>query len=117
MTAPRTDVIARLELNGRLTTIRKGSSPVLLNDGRTILFEDTKSRTWQTCDLDGGNLKTYASGLAGYGFPSPALDGKRIIMMRFRLGRAPEPKILLIGESDGKTAINAPGLWATPAWR
>ncbi len=117
MTAPRTDTIARLELSGRLTKIREGSSPVLLNDGRTILFQDTTSRKWQTCDLDGGNLKTYAGGLAGYGFPSPAPAGKRIIMMRFRPDNAPEPIILPLGESAGERAVNAPGLWATPAWR
>jgi Tol biopolymer transport system component len=117
LTGPRTATIARMDLEGRLTKIREGGMPVLLNDGKTILFEDTKSRTWQTCGLDGGDLKPYAGGMAGYGFPSPAPDGKRIIMMHFRQGSAPEPTILPIGGSDGKPAITAPGLWATPAWR
>jgi WD40-like Beta Propeller Repeat len=91
--------------------------PVLLNDGKTILFEDTKNRTGQTCGLDGGDLKPYAGGLTSYGFPSPAPDGKRIIMMHFRQGSAPEPTVFTIGEKDGKPALTAPGLRATPAWR
>ncbi len=117
VTSPRTDTIARMDMDGRITKIREGSSPVLLNDGRTILFQDTKSRTWQTCRLDGGDAKPFAGGLAGYGFPSLAPDGKRILMMHFRQGQAPEPTILPIGEGSGRPAITAPGLWATPAWR
>jgi hypothetical protein len=26
--------------------------PVLLNDGETVLFEETRTRTWQTCGLN-----------------------------------------------------------------
>jgi hypothetical protein len=117
LTEPRTATIARMDLDGRLTKIREGGEPVLLNDGKTILFEDTRARTWQTCGLDGGDVKPYADGLSGYGFPSPAPDGERIVMMHFRQGIAPEPTILPIGGSDGKPALTAPGLWATPAWR
>ena len=106
---PRTATIARMDLEGRLTRIREGGMPVLLNDGKTILFQDTKARTWQACGLDGGDPRPYAGGLPGYGFPSPAPDGKRIIMMRFRQGVAPEPTILPIGGSDGKPALTDRG--------
>lgn len=111
------ETVARMDLEGRITKIRQGSRPVLLNDGKTILFEDTKSRTWNTCDLYGGNAKLFAGGLLGYGFPSPAPDGKRIIMMRFRPGTAPVPMILPLGESKGEPAVKAQGLWADPTWR
>jgi hypothetical protein len=117
VTSERQETIARLDLNGRMTKIRDGGNPILLRDGRTILFRDTRQDTWQICDLDGGTSRVLAGGLAQYGFPSLAPDGKRIVMMRFRPGHAPEPQILNIGESDGKTAVNAPGLWATPAWQ
>jgi hypothetical protein len=117
LTSPRTDTIARMDLDGRITKIREGSSPVLLNDGKTILFEDRKSGNWQTCDLHGENVKPYAGGLAEYGFPSPAPDGRRILMIHFRPGEAPEPTLFSIGENNGKPAIRAPGLWTTPAWR
>jgi hypothetical protein len=113
----RTDTIARMDLQGRVTKIRQGSSPVLLNDGKTILFEESKSRTWHTCDLEGGNVKLYAGGLPGYGFPSPAPDGKRIIMMHFLPAKAPIPMILPLGDSKGEPAMTSQGLWAMPAWR
>jgi Tol biopolymer transport system component len=112
-----THTIARMDLEGRITKIRQGDSPVLLADGKTILFQDTKSRTWNTCDLDGGHVAPYAGGLPGYGFPSPAPDGKRIVMMHFARDRAPIPTILPIGDSKGEPAVKAPGLWASPAWR
>ena len=117
LNSPRTDTIARMDLEGRITKIREGSMPVLLNDGKTILFKDNNDRTWRTCGLDGGDVKPYAGGMAGFGFPAPAPDGRRIIMMHFRQGTAPEPTILPIGGSEGKPAITSPGLWATPAWR
>lgn len=116
-TGPRTDTIARMDLEGRISKIREGSSPVLLADGETILFEDKETRTWQTCDLEGANVRPYAGGLSGYGFPSPSPDGERIMMMRFEQGAAPVPTILPIGEDKGVPATTAPGLWATPAWR
>lgn len=117
LTGPRIATVARMDLEGKLTRIGEGGMPVLLNDGKTILFQDTKTRTWQTCNLDGGDVKPYAGGLVGYGFPSPAPDGKRIIMMHFRQGSGPEPTMLPLGGNVGKPVIKAPGHWATPAWR
>jgi hypothetical protein len=117
LNSSRVSTISRMDLDGRISKIREGNAPILLNDGKTILFEDSKSRTWQTCDLNGGDVKPFAGGLTGYGFPSPSPDGKRIVMMHFRKGLAPVPTILQIGESAGKPAVTAPGLWALPAWR
>ncbi len=114
---PRKQTIVRVDLEGGITKVRNGGFPILLNDGKTVLYEEPTSRTWQTCDLEGGSSKPFAGGLAGHGFPSPAPDGKRIIMMRFRPGQAPEPTILTIGEAEGIPATTAPGLWAAPAWR
>jgi hypothetical protein len=88
-----------------------------LNDGKTIQFEDVMSRTWQTCGRDRGDSRPSAGRLSGHVSPSLAPDGPRIIMMRFRQGRAPEPEILPIGGSDGKPAVTAPGLRPILAWR
>jgi hypothetical protein len=111
------DTIARLDLGGKLTTLRPGSMPVLLGDGRRILFKDSQSDTWHTCNLKGQDAKPYADGLKGYGFPAPAPDGKRLLMMHFQPGQAPVPVVLPIDASQGKPASTAPGLWAMPAWR
>ena len=109
------DTIARMDLDGKLTNLREGSMPVVLGDGRRILFEDSK--TWHTCNLDGKDVRPYAEGLKGFGFPAPAPDGKRLLMMRFETGKAPVPVVLPIDSSEGKPATTAPGLWALPAWR
>jgi hypothetical protein len=115
--AATTSTVARMDMEGRITKIGEGGSPVLLGDGKTILYQDTKSHQWSTCDLSGANVRLFGDGLAGYGFPSPAPDGQRIMMMHFRPDKAPEPMIFRIGDSKGTPATTAPGLWAAPAWR
>ena len=111
------DTIARLDLDGTLTNLREGSMPAVLADGRRILFKDSQAGTWHTCNLDGQDVKPYADGLEGYGFPAPAPDGKRLMMMRFQPGQAPVPVVLPIDAGQGKPATTAAGLWAMPAWR
>ncbi len=117
LTLPSTDTIARLGLDGRTTRLLEGSMPVVLNDGKTVLFEDTKTRSWQTCDLAGKNVQPFANGLADYLFPSPGPDGKRILWMHFVRGAAPVPTLIPIGETSGKPVVPAPGLWSLPCWR
>ncbi|HET6328756.1 MAG TPA: hypothetical protein VFG04_28995 [Planctomycetaceae bacterium] len=112
-----TDTIARLGMDGQTTRLLDGSMPVVLNDGKTVLFKGPSDRSWQTCDLDGKNVRPFANGLTDYGFPSPAPDGKRIIWTHFIRGAAPVPTILPIGENSGKAAIKSPGLWSLPSWR
>ncbi len=112
-----TDTIARLGMDGKTTRLLEGGMPVVLNDGKTVLFKAPSDRSWQTCDLDGKNVRAFANGLADYAFPSPAPDGKRIIWMHYTRGTAPLPTIIPIGENSGKPAIKAPGLWSLPAWR
>ncbi len=112
---PAIATVSTMDLEGTLTPLVRGDFPVLLADGTTILFHD--SGQWKSCDLQGKNAKPYGDGLQGYGFPSPAPDGKRILMMRFRPGQAPQPVILKIGESEGVPATEIPGMWGIPAWR
>lgn len=111
------DTIVRMDLDGKITTLREGSMPVVLGDGRRILFRNSRSNDWRTCDLEGHDEKPYADGLKGYAFPAPAPDGKRILMMHFQEGSGPVPKILPIDASRGKPASSTAGLWALPSWR
>ena len=114
---PAIATVSTMDLEGKLAPLVRGDFPVLLADGATILFRDNESGQWKSCDLQGKNVKPYGDGLPGYGFPSPAPDGKRILMMRFRPGQAPQPVILKIGESEGAPATEIPGMWGIPAWR
>jgi hypothetical protein len=114
---PAAETVCRIGLDGRVERIVEGALPVIVDEGKRILFQDVAFRTWKTCDMNGADVKVYANGLQGYGFPAPSPDGKRLLMIRFRPGQAPEPMILPLGQSEGKPATTAPGLWTTPAWR
>jgi hypothetical protein len=114
---PSISTICRMDRQGKITRLCEGASPVVLSDGKRILFEDQASRTWKTCDLNGSDVKLYADGMKGYAFPRPSPDGKRLLMMRFRSGQAPEPLIFAVGQTEGRAATTAPGLWITPGWR
>lgn len=113
---PTDDYVATMDMDGNLTELCPGSMLVLLADRRTILFEDKATDLWQTCDLNGQNVKPYAGGLKGFGFPAPAPDGKRILMMHFVEGELPKPMLLPIGSSEGQAITNVGGLWAMPRW-
>lgn len=115
--SPSVGTLALMDMDGKLTELRKGEMPVLLADRQTTLFQDADTDLWHTCDLRGQNVKLYADGLKGYGFPSPAPDGKRLLMMHFIPGKLPEPIILPIGESQGRAITDVGGLWASPQWR
>jgi hypothetical protein len=107
--------VSRMDLDGRITPIVPGDSPVVLEGTRAILFQE--GELWKTCDLAGKNAKLLGDGLRGHGFPSPAPDGKRLLMMRFRPNQAPEPVVVVLPGQEIRAATKLPGLWGFPAWR
>jgi len=109
--------IVLMDMNGKTTPIVRGALPQMLADRKTILFEEPGTDLLQTCDLRGGNIKPLGDGMKGYGFPAPAPDGKRMLLMKFRAGDLPQPVIITIGEPGEKLATDAPGLWGMPVWR
>ena len=117
LNSPSIGSLAIMDMEGRVNLLRRGNFPVLLADRQTILFEDSETTLWHTCDLKGQDDKLFGDGLKGYGFPAPAPDGKRILMMKFEPGKLPLPIVLPIGESKGQVITNVPGLWGMPAWR
>ncbi len=114
---PAVEAVCRLDLDGRVTKLCPGSSPVVLGESKRIMFQDQTTRLWMTCDISGADVKLYADGMKEYAFPAPAPDGKRLLMMRFRKGQAPEPMIFSLEQTEGKAATTVPGLWKSPAWR
>jgi Tol biopolymer transport system component len=114
---PALSTICRMDLEGRLTKLREGASPVMLGDAKRIFYQDQSSHLWKTCDLEGGDEKPYADGMKGCAFPAPSPDGQRLLMMHFQSGKAPEPMIFPAGGNDGKPATSVSGLWSNPVWR
>jgi hypothetical protein len=114
---PTTNSLTRLGMDGQTTHLLEGAMPVVLNDGKTVLFKGAHGEGWQTCDLAGKSVRPFANGLANCGFPSPGPDGKRILWMHFLRGAAPVPTVIAIGESSGKPVVESPGLWSLPCWR
>lgn len=113
--AEKKHVIGRLSLTGEWTPIIEGDHPVLLADGKTILFLDAK-RKWNTCGLNGRNVKPFGDGFDGYFAPSPAPDGKRLVMMHVEDG-TPRPVIVDLATKKVRPATELGGLFAWPAWR
>lgn len=114
-TEEKKHVIGRLSLTGEWTPIIEGDHPVLLADGKRLLFLDAQ-RKWNTCGLDGRGVKLFGDGFADYGFPSPAPDGKRLVMMHVADGN-PRPVVVDLATKKVRPATEVGGLFAYPAWR
>ncbi|MFI5377977.1 MAG: hypothetical protein ACHRHE_01610 [Tepidisphaerales bacterium] len=107
--------VAVMDMDGTVTPLCKGDQPMMLADNKTILFDD--DGLWKTCDLEGKNIQLFGDGLKGYGFPSPAPDRRRLVMMKFPPPGLPKVVVLEIGQSTGRVVTEAPGLWGQPAWK
>ena len=84
-------------------------------DGLLAYRED--KNTWNTCDLDGGNVKLVGDGLPRFNFPTLSPDGKQLIMMKFGEAAGPQPNLVDLDTGAAKPMELGPGMWATPAWR
>jgi hypothetical protein len=114
---PSVDTIARMDLTGKITPIRSGSSPVVLHPDQRILYLDKDDDLWKSCDLNGKELGMFGDGLKRYAFPSVAPDGKWLIMMHLVEGRGPTPHLIDIATGQPRPLEFGPGLWAIPSWR
>jgi len=108
-------VIGRLSLKGEFTPIIEGDHPVLLADGKTILFLNAE-RLWTTCSLNGKDVKPFGDGFKDYPFATPAPDGKRLLMMHVT-DAGPRPVVVDL-KTKAMTEVTAPtGLLAWPTWQ
>lgn len=110
-------ILCRLDLDGRLTDLRPGDSPVVLRKTRKILYEDNDTGMWHTCDLDGSAPELYADGLKGYGMPALSPDESRVIFAYYEKGRLPQLILFEIGKSKGKPVGHSEGFTSMPIWR
>jgi hypothetical protein len=114
---PSVDTIARMDLNGRVTAIRKGSMPVVLNPYNRIAFKDNSDSRWKVCDLNGKELAVIGDGLKGGIFPTVSPEGKRLIIMRTIEHKGQIPHEVDIAKGVTTPLDLGQGFWMYPAWR
>jgi hypothetical protein len=116
MDKPSKATICRMDLDGKLTDVRPGDQPLLL-DGARMLFRDAETDEWKTSDLEGKAEALFAEGARGFMQPAVSPDGKRVMMVKARAGREPWLMIFAPGEKEPRRAFESDGLWIYPAWR
>jgi hypothetical protein len=113
---PLVSQVVRVALDGSATTLlTNATQPLVLPDGKTLLYRDEASREWRRAGLDGKRSVRLFDGLKEHYQPSPSPDGKTLAMMK----KGPVPTLELINLATGKAKAVPlpPGLWAYPAWR
>jgi hypothetical protein len=114
---PSIETLCMLDMQGKLTEIRAGGHPILLADGKTILFEDA-DRAWHLCDLNGKVLKDLTNGTQWHVLNSLTPAGDKILGVKnARQGRGPEPIIFDPKDGSEVPLTTIPGLWTQPVGR
>jgi Tol biopolymer transport system component len=114
---PSIGTICRMDLAGKLTPLRKGNAPLVLENTKRILFEDSETDEWKTCDFHGDDVRPFGDGMKDFGFPTPSPDGNRLIMMKFEVLKGPRPYIVEVSTGKSEPLLVGEGLWALPSWR
>jgi Tol biopolymer transport system component len=117
MDHPSQNSLARMDLQGKVSTICRGDVPVLIDQSKRILFEGEEDDLWYTCDLTGKNRKRFHGGFARHGFPAPSPTGTQVLMMRFSKTGMPRPVIIDVRTGTIRSLTVPEGLWATPKWQ
>jgi hypothetical protein len=110
-------VLCHLSVDGKLTDLRRGDSPVVLRKSRKILYEDGDPQRWYTCTLDGRKAELFAGGLEKHGTPAVSPDETRAIFARYEEGKLPKLLLFEFGKSQGLPVTSADGFTGMPVWR
>jgi len=114
MNKPSKGTICRMDLSGKRMDIRDGKRPLLLADGKSMMFED-ENRAWHVCGLDGKVLRKLTDGSQWHMFESLSFAGDKILGTKnARKGLGAEAIVF-----DPQTGAETPltplkGLWTQP---
>lgn len=107
--------IARMSSSGKVTILRPGNSPQVIQAAKRILFVDD-DELWKTCALDGKDEKLVGDGLKRFGTPSASPDGTQLLMSKFDKATGPRPYIIDIKTGRARQLRLPEGLWVRPIW-
>jgi hypothetical protein len=110
-------VVARMDMKGKLTPLLEGDFPVLLGDGKRVLFRSPTDRLWYTCDLKGKQVRRLGDGLPDHVSPGLAPDGKQLLFIHAVKGEAPRPILFNPATRQARPITDEPGLWSYPRGR
>ncbi len=108
--------ICSMDLTGKVTELVAGHQAVVVDSGKTILFQEDK--VWSRCDLDGKNVAKIGDGLAKCNFATASPDGSRVLMMDYgEPEKGPRPVVVDWKTGTMEKVPVGEGIWAMPAWR
>jgi len=113
---PSAQVIVRMDLDGKLSEVRKGSRPLELPGDKGILFLDA-DKSWKTCDRAGKNAAQFGDGFKEHSTPTLSPDGMHLMMMRPVAGKGLQPIIIDLATGKTRAPKIPPGNWLFPSWR
>jgi hypothetical protein len=116
-TATERPVVCRLGMDGKVSDLRYGDSPIVLRKSKKILFQDNDSGLWKTCEFDGTKPQIYADGMKGYDTPVVSPDESQIIFAKYENGKLPQLLLFDWSSTNGKALVKAEGFTGIPVWR
>jgi hypothetical protein len=108
----RKGTICRLGMSGEMTEIHPAQSMRLLGDLPRILFLDSLSGSWSTCNLEGNDEHKVGDGLSGFDFPAVSRTGKQAIMIK----NGQQPFVVNLQDGDATEIPVKSGAWRLPVW-
>lgn len=114
---PQPPIIARMDLDGKVTPIRKGGWPVVLASGKMLFSDWDERRAWKMCDLGGKVVRKLAKSFQPFLRPSPSPGGKRLLWVQVRRGAPPLPMVTDLAGGRSTVVTRAAGSWGPAWWR
>lgn len=110
-------MVCRMDMNGGVTELFEGDSPVVLRKTRRILYQDKNTRLWHVCGIDGKDSQLFGDGFDDHFDPAVSPDETKIVFMREQFGKPPQPYLFTLGKTSGSRITRIEGVFAEPIWR
>jgi len=111
--------IERLDLDGTLTLITQGRSPMVLSPRSLILFDGggEEAHNWMTCNTEGRRVQPVGNGLPDFSAAGPSEFGAEALMLRTGGEKGPRPHIVNLETGETRELSLGLGWWSHPVWK